>query len=188
MYKGVDADYYGFRDDEDGSLEALELKAEQQGPSLSLSPPSSLLFLPLLSLPSLFLSPTLINNHTAVERAEAEYTVRQKRRKQDESAAVPSPFTAHVPVPSKEQVEKMLLDKRKEVCILFSLCFVSLFFFFLCFLLCYLFFAIDNTTGVIEEICQFRIDRDSNIQLNNHHLYNIINQTKAAKATPHLQI
>ena len=32
------------------------------------------------------------------------------------SASVPEEFTAHVPVPTKEQLEKMLLDKRKDVC------------------------------------------------------------------------
>ncbi len=31
MYKGIDADYYGFRDDEDGLLEALEAEAEKRG-------------------------------------------------------------------------------------------------------------------------------------------------------------
>ena len=33
LYKAVDADYYGFRDDEDGLLEPLEQEAEKEGDS-----------------------------------------------------------------------------------------------------------------------------------------------------------
>lgn len=31
MYKGVDADYYGYRDDEDGLLLTVEAEAEKKG-------------------------------------------------------------------------------------------------------------------------------------------------------------
>ena len=31
MYKGVDADYYGYRDDDDGTLKPLERLEEEQG-------------------------------------------------------------------------------------------------------------------------------------------------------------
>jgi pre-mRNA-splicing factor ISY1 len=31
LYKDIDADYYGFRDDEDGLLEKLESEAERKG-------------------------------------------------------------------------------------------------------------------------------------------------------------
>ena len=31
MYKGVDADYYGYRDDDDGTLQVLERLQEEQG-------------------------------------------------------------------------------------------------------------------------------------------------------------
>jgi pre-mRNA-splicing factor ISY1 len=31
LYKDIDADYYGFRDDEDGLLEKLETEAERKG-------------------------------------------------------------------------------------------------------------------------------------------------------------
>lgn len=80
MYKGVDADYYGFRDDEDGLLETLETEAEKK----------------------------------AISKAVDEWHARQKRKVEDMSSAVPDEFVAHVPVPSKEQLEKMMVDKRKE--------------------------------------------------------------------------
>jgi len=80
MYKGVDADYYGFRDDEDGLLEKLEIEAEKK----------------------------------AIAQAVEGWQVRQKRKADDMSASVPEEFVAHVPVPTKDQLEKMLLDKRKE--------------------------------------------------------------------------
>jgi len=31
MYKGVDADYYGYRDDDDGTLQVVERLEEEQG-------------------------------------------------------------------------------------------------------------------------------------------------------------
>jgi len=85
MYKGIDADYYGYRDDEDGILEPIEAHAEKQ----------------------------------AVEQAVHEYTEKQRRRAEDggiseEEDNETTEFVAHVAVPTKEQVEKMLLDIRKQ--------------------------------------------------------------------------
>jgi len=84
MYKGVDADYYGYRDDEDGILEPLEAEAEKK----------------------------------AIKESVAAHRDKQRRKTEaggesDEDDGT-TEFVAHVPVPTKEQVEKMIIDKRKE--------------------------------------------------------------------------
>jgi len=83
MYKGVDADYYGYRDDEDGTLEIVEKEAEKK----------------------------------AIAQAVKDYQSKQKRKAEDAGLSdeeKEDQFVAHVPVPTKEQMEKIIIEKRKE--------------------------------------------------------------------------
>eukprot|EP01111_Echinosteliopsis_oligospora_P005965 TRINITY_DN1977_c0_g1_i2.p1 TRINITY_DN1977_c0_g1~~TRINITY_DN1977_c0_g1_i2.p1 ORF type:complete len:250 (-),score=83.18 TRINITY_DN1977_c0_g1_i2:73-822(-) len=79
LYKGIDADYYGFRDDEDGLLESLESVAEKK----------------------------------AILDAVQDWETQQQRTA-DDMEADDSEFTAHVPVPTQEQIQQMIVDRRKE--------------------------------------------------------------------------
>ena len=98
LYKLVDADYYGYRDDEDGSL----IKAESVAEAL------------------------------AMEAAMDEWKETQKEAGLDPEAilelidtqgpsssgdtarAMEERFTAHVQLPSREEMEKMLMERRKK--------------------------------------------------------------------------
>lgn len=51
----------------------------------------------------------------AIAKSVHDWQIRQKRKADDMNAPVPEEFVAHVPVPTKDQLEKMILDKRKEV-------------------------------------------------------------------------
>jgi len=74
--RGLDADYYGYRDDEDGILETLEQEAEKKALA-SISGTESK------------------DSDSSVELGNNDYI-------------------AHVPVPTKQQMEKLLVDKRKQ--------------------------------------------------------------------------
>eukprot|EP01027_Heterolobosea_sp_BB2_P010336 GEZU01015174.1.p2 GENE.GEZU01015174.1~~GEZU01015174.1.p2 ORF type:complete len:112 (-),score=53.45 GEZU01015174.1:131-466(-) len=89
MYKAVDADYYGYRDEDDGLLEQLEAEAEKK----------------------------------AIEEAVEQWKELQAKKKA--TGAVDAldfitteeeekGFVAHVAVPTREEVEKMILEKRKQ--------------------------------------------------------------------------
>ncbi len=59
----------------------------------------------------------------AIAKSVHDWQIRQKRKADDMNAPVPEEFVAHVPVPTKDQLEKMILDKRKEVYFSSILCF-----------------------------------------------------------------
>jgi len=90
MYRGIDADYYGYRDDDDGLLQEVEVAAEQK----------------------------------AISRAVEEWNEVQKKKFGDgfdPETAVPKKkqqledtFVSHVHVPSREDMENILLEKRKQ--------------------------------------------------------------------------
>eukprot|EP00002_Diphylleia_rotans_P005648 TRINITY_DN1482_c0_g2_i3.p1 TRINITY_DN1482_c0_g2~~TRINITY_DN1482_c0_g2_i3.p1 ORF type:complete len:294 (-),score=86.09 TRINITY_DN1482_c0_g2_i3:299-1051(-) len=86
LYKNVDADYYGYRDDDDGILEPLEAAAEEKA------------------------------IRAAAEKWEAEQRERERVSGivMSQEKSEPDRFVAHVPVPSLEDIEKVLLKKRKE--------------------------------------------------------------------------
>jgi len=98
MYKGVDADYYGYRDDDDGTLRVLERLQEEQAKLESL------------------------------EEWKAQEIKKRKLETKDEKLAVATVekiiaefekpqeagFVAHVRVPQKEDLEKVVLEKRKK--------------------------------------------------------------------------
>jgi len=98
MYKGVDADYYGYRDDDDGTLKVLERLQEEQA------------------------------KLDALEEWKAQETKRIRLETKDDAAAIAqvekiieefekpqdAGFKSHVRVPLKEDLEKVVLEKRKK--------------------------------------------------------------------------
>eukprot|EP01128_Nolandella_sp_AFSM9_P001029 TRINITY_DN11140_c0_g1_i1.p1 TRINITY_DN11140_c0_g1~~TRINITY_DN11140_c0_g1_i1.p1 ORF type:complete len:282 (+),score=87.60 TRINITY_DN11140_c0_g1_i1:98-847(+) len=89
LHIGVDGDYYGFRDDEDGLLEKVEAIAEERLREGAIAE----------------------WNKKAIERygSLALAPVPEKIAKGD-----PAAYKSHVYVPSTEEVERILLQKRKE--------------------------------------------------------------------------
>eukprot|EP00456_Euglypha_rotunda_P018392 TRINITY_DN1654_c0_g1_i9.p1 TRINITY_DN1654_c0_g1~~TRINITY_DN1654_c0_g1_i9.p1 ORF type:complete len:335 (+),score=71.09 TRINITY_DN1654_c0_g1_i9:97-1101(+) len=92
LYKLIDPDYYGYRDDDDGLLEKLEKQQEKK----------------------------------LRDEAVRDWKQRNKKRKladdeeeEDDVAPVeseqqPELFKAHVPLPSQQEIEKMILEKRRQ--------------------------------------------------------------------------
>jgi len=79
-FKGIDAEYYGYRDDEDPILEKAEQEAENRG----------------------------------LEEAMKEWEKKHKSNKSNGKESLPKHFDEKVPVPSKEDMEKLVIKKRKE--------------------------------------------------------------------------
>jgi len=98
MYKGVDADYYGYRDDDDGTLKPLERLEEEQAKLEALEQWKI----------------------REIEKCMAEGKDMGKARSMVEAviAEFEKPqdagFISHVSVPKKEDLEKAVLDKRKK--------------------------------------------------------------------------
>jgi len=89
LYRGVDADYYGYRDDEDGLLEEQEGQSEQ-----------------------LILKKAKQDwQDKRIERGE---NAEEEEEPQPEEILHQHDFVAHVPIPSKEDLETAILNKRKE--------------------------------------------------------------------------
>jgi pre-mRNA-splicing factor ISY1 len=83
--KGLDADYYGYRDDDDGVLVALEAQAE------------------------------LRLRAEALKRwQEAQAAAGVIATDNEADGLVDAGFRAHVPLPSEADIEKAILQRRKE--------------------------------------------------------------------------
>jgi len=98
MYKGVDADYYGYRDDDDGTLKPLETLQEEQAKMEALEAWKEQEKTALLR----------DLKDEAKARAQVEAIVA------DFAAPQEAEFKAHVRVPQKEDLEKAVLEKRKR--------------------------------------------------------------------------
>lgn len=98
MYKGVDADYYGYRDDDDGQLQVHEQLQEAQGKleALEAWKQNEIRRITL----------EIKDERKAREKVEAMIT---KFEKPQDAA-----FKAHVAVPKKEDLERVVLERRKR--------------------------------------------------------------------------
>lgn len=98
MYKGVDADYYGYRDDDDGTLQVVERLEEEQAKLEALKAWKAQEIQNLAK--------EYKNEAQARERVES--IIAEFEKPQDAA------FVAHVAVPKKEDLEKVVLEKRKR--------------------------------------------------------------------------
>lgn len=83
--KGLDADYYGYRDDDDGVLVALEEQAELRMRAEALR-----------------------------QWQEAQAAAGLDTSEADVSGSAGAGFRAHVPLPSDADIEKAILQRRKQ--------------------------------------------------------------------------
>ena len=149
LYKLVDGDYYGYRDEDDGLLEKLEAAAEKKGrwfvvhgggsggrggaglgeagdSSSSVSSLSSFLF-STLPLPIYFIHLSISHNslslsilcpfsHTAITAVVREWQAANGGGSMEVESEEngDSGLISHVPLPSNEDIEKMILEKRKQ--------------------------------------------------------------------------
>lgn len=101
LHKCIDADYYGYRDDDDGMLEALEAKAEKKA--------------------RLAAEQHWTKNEREVKQARyAAMGLEVPEDEEDPTIARADTsnsddlFRAHVPLPSTNVIEKLLVEKRKK--------------------------------------------------------------------------
>lgn len=118
LMKDIDADYYGYRDDDDGLLIPLEKEEEKRAINVAIEKYKKKKESDLNSAPS----SELASNKPAVE--ESIYTTIESDDSDDESPCPSSreeegvlpqqQFIAHVPVPSQKDIEEALLERKKR--------------------------------------------------------------------------
>eukprot|EP01121_Diplochlamys_sp_Union-15-3_P021419 TRINITY_DN8678_c0_g1_i4.p1 TRINITY_DN8678_c0_g1~~TRINITY_DN8678_c0_g1_i4.p1 ORF type:complete len:246 (+),score=49.59 TRINITY_DN8678_c0_g1_i4:86-823(+) len=92
MYRGIDADYYGYRDEDDGLLLQVEAPAEQAAREKSI------------------LQWNQRQKQKFGEDFDPESTIPQKRPDLEDN------LVSLVQIPTREDMEQLLLEKRKRVC------------------------------------------------------------------------
>jgi pre-mRNA-splicing factor ISY1 len=90
LYKDIDADYYGFRDDEDGLLERLEADAEKKAVNEA------------------------IREWNEIQRAKLGDAFKEEEVNKGSPVTLEDTFISHVRVPTREEIEQMLVEKRKQ--------------------------------------------------------------------------
>ncbi|CAH1165775.1 unnamed protein product [Phyllotreta striolata] len=101
LMKDIDADYYGYMDDDDGILIPLEIKAEKIAVQNAITEWVN------NKEKNLDSSKTIEESIYAVEDSDEEETVERFDGSQQR-------FVAHVPVPSQQDIEQALLRRRKQ--------------------------------------------------------------------------
>lgn len=102
--KDVDADYYGYRDDDDGVLIPLEEKAEKLAQQNAIQKWKE--------------KQNSVGNNKNVDDDDDLYhiegDVRIVENVEDSMGLLAPRFTAHVPVPTQKDIEAALLRKKKQ--------------------------------------------------------------------------
>ncbi|CAM6014797.1 unnamed protein product [Sphagnum compactum] len=113
MYKRIDADYYGYRDDEDGVLEKLEQVAEKQMRAQAIEEWQQIEAVKnearkgVKSGEVVVMKSTIDNEDSDLEDGIDEEEEEEQRPKHRE-------FVAHVPLPDEKEIERMVLQKKKQ--------------------------------------------------------------------------
>jgi len=130
LYKSVNADYYGYRDDDDGLLKPLESKAETEARSKAHEKwKKKQIELRMARLKALKLDSDSKAVATAMEDIEADASTNATAASTSSarssrssgsgsgSAAAAEPaelLKAHVPLPSAEDVERLVVEKKRK--------------------------------------------------------------------------
>jgi len=101
MYQGVNADYYGFRDDEDGILEIAEAKAERKAREVAI------LDWEMAQIEKYGTTPP-------PDQEEEELEVYDSDDNNHPAKKQKTHHKSHVPLPSDEEIEQILLERRKQ--------------------------------------------------------------------------
>lgn len=109
LMKDIDADYYGYMDDDDGILVPLEMEAEKLAVQKSVAEWKAKK------------ESRMSTDQSSDEEEEVNiYAEKQTEEEQEEDGLNPlldgsqQRFVAHVPVPSQQDIEQALLRRRKQ--------------------------------------------------------------------------
>lgn len=113
IYKRIDASYYGYRDDEDGILEKVERPAEEEMRARALREWQRIesvkreARLTVKSGEVAAVKPVLFEEEEDVadEMGEQDKGNQQQRERE---------FVAHVPLPDEKEIERMVVEKKKQ--------------------------------------------------------------------------
>lgn len=112
MFKRIDADYYGYRDDEDGVLEKLEREAEQRLRQQAVEEWERLEAIKAEARKAVKSGEVASTEGPgAGERREGEEA--EGMDEDDEGNEKEPEFVAHVPLPDTKEIERMVLQKKK---------------------------------------------------------------------------
>lgn len=100
LMKGIDADYYGYRDEDDGVIVPLEQEVEEKAIEAGIEAWKNN-------------EAQGISNTTMQEDAKPELLDEDYEFREVETQEGLRPFVAHVPVPSQQDVQDALLRKKK---------------------------------------------------------------------------
>jgi pre-mRNA-splicing factor ISY1 len=112
MYKRIDADYYGYRDEEDGVLLPLEKEAEQAMRAKAINEWNAIEAVKNAA------KKTVKSGDVARVKPlffDEEETLEEDNGSDDETnnKARTREFVAHVPLPDEKEIERMVVEKKK---------------------------------------------------------------------------
>eukprot|EP00250_Pteridium_aquilinum_P013861 c21618_g1_i1 orf=604-1479(-) len=112
MYKRIDADYYGYRDEEDGILEPLEKEAEQKIRSKAIDEWNRIEAVKNAA------KKTVRSGEVARVKPlfddEDEILDEDLSSDDENSKSKTREFVAHVPLPDVKEIERMVVEKKKQ--------------------------------------------------------------------------
>ncbi|XP_061989953.1 uncharacterized protein LOC133708508 [Rosa rugosa] len=119
IYKRIDASYYGYRDDEDGVLEKLEVVAEEKMRAEAVAEWWRLEEIRREAKRAVKSGEvvTVAKAKEILVEEEEEVVEEERQREREllkEKSEKEMEFVAHVPLPDDKEIEKMVLEKKKK--------------------------------------------------------------------------
>lgn len=113
MYKRIDMDYYGFRDDEDGVLENLEKDAEKEMRAQAIEEWERIEAVKAEARKGV---KEVVVMRAETDDKEVNSDLSDEDVDEDESERRPKrfEFVAHVPLPDEKEIERMVVEKKKQ--------------------------------------------------------------------------
>lgn len=117
IYKRIDASYYGYRDDEDGILKKLEGPAEKKMRAAALEDWMEMEKIKKEARRAVKSGEVAeVGNVSNILFEEEEDVVEEERikEKEREEKEKENEFVVHVPLPDEKEIERMVLEKKKQ--------------------------------------------------------------------------
>ncbi|GAQ80558.1 pre-mRNA-splicing factor ISY1 [Klebsormidium nitens] len=117
MFKRIDADYYGYRDDEDGILVQLEAEAEKAAREAAIREWERVEAIKQEAKRSVK-SGEVVTVQPVHASEEADKDLEELLREDGPGVSLEEParreFVAHVPLPDEKEIERMVLERKKQ--------------------------------------------------------------------------
>lgn len=114
LYKFIDADYYGYRDDDDGILQPLESEMEERVRKQEIAEWEKKRAAGEITVPDDEDAYSNIYTSGKAIFGDANDSDEEEQEEANDNAKGDKPFVSHVPVPSQKDVEQMLVRRKKQ--------------------------------------------------------------------------